>query len=56
MAQTGDVKFGNSNSPDFNLSLAGTGGLDLPNPKPNSPMLPIQEVFYQQLDLRIQIA
>ena len=23
MAQTGDVKFGNSNSPDFNLSLAG---------------------------------
>ena len=22
MAQTGDVKFGNSNSPDFNLSLA----------------------------------
>ena len=31
MAQTGDVKFGNSNSPDFNLSLAGTGGSDLPN-------------------------
>ena len=28
MAQTGDVKFGNSNSPDFNLSLAGTGGSD----------------------------
>ena len=25
MAQTGDVKFGNSSSPDFNLSLAGTG-------------------------------
>ena len=24
MAQTGDVKFGNSNSPEFNLSLAGT--------------------------------
>ena len=33
MAQTGDVKFGNSNSPDFNLSLAGTGGSDLPNLK-----------------------
>ena len=33
MAQTGDVKFGNSNSPDFNLSLAGTGGSDLPNVK-----------------------
>ena len=33
MAQTGDVKFGNSNSPDFNLSLAGTGGSNLPNLK-----------------------
>ena len=33
MAQTGDVKFGNSNNSDFNLSLAGTGGSDLPNVK-----------------------
>ena len=33
MAQTGDVKFGNSNNQDFNLSLAGTGGSDLPNLK-----------------------
>ena len=33
MAQTGDVQFGNSNSPDFNISLAGTGGSDLPNLK-----------------------
>ena len=33
MAQTGDVKFGNTNSPDFNLQLAGTGGSDLPNLK-----------------------
>jgi len=33
MAQTGDVKFGKSNGPDFNLSLAGTGGSDLPNVK-----------------------
>ena len=33
MAQTGDVKFGNSNSAEFNLSLAGTGGSDLPNLK-----------------------
>ncbi len=33
MAQTGDVKFGNTNSADFNLSLAGTGGSDLPNLK-----------------------
>ncbi|MBA1338835.1 MAG: peptidyl-prolyl cis-trans isomerase B (cyclophilin B) [Pelagibacterales bacterium] len=33
MAQTGDVKFGNSSSPEFNLALAGTGGSDLPNVK-----------------------
>ena len=33
MAQTGDVKFGKANSPDFNLSLAGTGGSNLPNLK-----------------------
>ena len=33
MAQTGDVKFGNSKNSDFNLSLAGTGGSDLPDLK-----------------------
>ena len=33
MAQTGDVKFGKTSSPDFNLSLAGTGASDLPNVK-----------------------
>ena len=33
MAQTGDVKFGYSNKPDFNLSLAGTGGSDKPDLK-----------------------
>ena len=33
MAQTGDVKFGNSSSADFDLALAGTGGSDLPNLK-----------------------
>ena len=33
MAQTGDVQFGNSSSPDFNLGLAGTGGSELPNLK-----------------------
>ena len=33
MAQTGDVKFGNSNSPEFNLDRAGTGGSDLPDLK-----------------------
>ena len=33
MAQTGDVKFGNTSGPDFNLSLAGTGGSELPDLK-----------------------
>ena len=33
MAQTGDVKFGKASSADFNLSLAGTGGSNLPNLK-----------------------
>ena len=33
MAQSGDVKYGNSNSKDFNLSLAGTGGSDMPDLK-----------------------
>ena len=33
MAQSGDVKFGKTNGPDFNLSLAGTGGSELPNLK-----------------------
>ena len=33
MAQTGDVKFGNTKNSNFNLSLAGTGGSDLPNLK-----------------------
>ena len=31
MAQTGDVKFGNSNSKDFNLRMAGMGGSDMPD-------------------------
>ena len=31
MAQTGDVKFGNSSSKDFDLRRAGTGGSDLPD-------------------------
>ncbi len=33
MAQSGDVKFGNSTNSEFNLSLAGTGGSDLPDLK-----------------------
>ena len=31
MAQTGDVKFGNSSSNDFDLSKAGMGGSELPD-------------------------
>jgi cyclophilin family peptidyl-prolyl cis-trans isomerase len=33
MAQTGDVKFGNSNKPDFNPGRSGTGGSEYPNLK-----------------------
>jgi cyclophilin family peptidyl-prolyl cis-trans isomerase len=33
MVQTGDVKFGNSNSENYNLRLVGTGGSDLPDLK-----------------------
>ena len=33
MAQTGDVKHGNSSSSDFNLRMAGTGGSSLPDLK-----------------------
>ena len=33
MAQSGDVKFGNSNSKDYNPNLAGTGGSNLPDLK-----------------------
>ena len=40
MAQTGDVKFGNSNSKDFNLSRAGMGGSDLPDLKQEFSNLP----------------
>ena len=33
MVQTGDVKFGNSNSENYDLRLVGTGGSDLPDLK-----------------------
>ena len=33
MAQTGDVKFGNSSNNEFNLKQAGMGGSDLPDLK-----------------------
>ena len=40
MAQTGDVKFGNSGTPDFNLKMAGMGGSDLPDLKQEFNNLP----------------
>ena len=40
MAQTGDVKFGNSKSADFNLGRAGMGGSDLPDLKQEFNDLP----------------
>ncbi len=40
MAQTGDVKFGNSNSSDFDLNRAGMGGSDLPDLKQEFNSLP----------------
>ena len=40
MAQTGDVKFGNSSSKDFDLRNAGMGGSDLPDLKQEFNNLP----------------
>ena len=40
MAQTGDVKFGNSKSKDFDLRRAGMGGSDLPDLKQEFSSLP----------------
>ena len=40
MAQTGDVKFGNSESKDFDLRRVGMGGSDLPDLKQEFSSLP----------------
>ena len=40
MAQTGDVKFGNSSSKDYDIRRAGTGGSDLPDLKAEFNELP----------------
>ena len=40
MAQTGDVKFGKSDSSDFDLNRAGMGGSDLPDLKQEFNSLP----------------
>ena len=40
MAQTGDVKFGNLSSKNFNLNRVGTGGSDLPDLKAEFSSIP----------------
>ena len=40
MAQTGDIKFGKSDSDNFNLKMAGMGGSDLPDLKQEFNNLP----------------
>ena len=40
MAQTGDVQFGNTNSPNYNLKQAGTGGSEYPDLKAEFSELP----------------
>ena len=40
MAQTGDIKFGNSTSKDFDLRRAGMGGSDLPDLKQEFSSVP----------------
>ena len=42
MAQTGDVKFGNSSNDDYNIRSAGTGGSNLPDLKEEFSNLPHQ--------------
>ena len=40
MAQTGDIQFGNSNSPNFDLKRAGTGGSEYPDLKAEFSNIP----------------
>ena len=40
MAQTGDVQFGNSNSPSYDLKRAGTGSSDYPDLKSEFSNIP----------------
>jgi hypothetical protein len=56
MAQTGDVKFGNSKNADFNLSLAGTGGSNLPNLKAEFTDIAHTRGIFQPQDQQILIA
>ena len=40
MAQTGDVEFGNSNKPSYDINRAGTGGSNLPDLKAEFSNIP----------------
>ncbi len=55
MAQTGDVKFGNSSSKEFDLKRAGMGGSDLPDLPAEFNDLPHEKGLYLWQDLLIQI-
>ena len=53
MAQTGDIKFGKTDSKDFNLSLVGTGGSELPNVDAEFSTLHMREAHCLLQDLLI---
>ena len=57
MAQTGDVKFGNSKSSDFDLRRAGMGGSDLPDLNQVNqipPFLLYLNQTYQKMNYQIE--
>ena len=51
MAQSGDVKFGNSKNNNFDLNRAGMGGSNLPDLKQNLITYLMKEGHCQWLDL-----
>ena len=55
MAQTGDVKFGNSSNNDFNLRKAGMGGSNLPDLKSEFNDYHMKEALFQWQDLKTLI-
>ena len=55
MAQTGDVKFGKSDSSDFNLKMAGMGGSDFPDLKQEFNSLPHDRGTLSMARSRIEI-
>ena len=55
MAQTGDVKFGNSNLETYDIRRVGTGGSEYPDLKAEFNDIPHEEELYQWLVLLIRI-